>query len=239
MATNLWVERRTLFGSPSWRSIVLTGLLLSGCASTRVIAQDAASGRSTAASFAVSMQVEVTGAADLVPRTIPPGAQLVSGDRFALRIWVDQKSYVYVVRYSKTEWSKRLYPESGNALLSPEDRLRLPTLGGSFRLDTTPGQEVIYVVASEQPMDAATCQRLRLLCTQTAPTTAPADLVRGEESSSSSAPPPPPPDGVPDDERPVEVILTNKQYVLRKTGDTPGLAVLRFAFDHRDPRGTP
>lgn len=205
--------------------LILAGLCLPmSCAQRAVVADPPSPGES----YTLSLQVEATGRADAVPRIIAPGEVLHNGDRFALQIGVDRPLYVYVVRYSATGWSTKLFPTSEDRTLQPGEPLRLPTTGNSYRLDDNPGREELHVLASPRPLDGPTCARLRLPCAKASA----AELVRGEDQP-EPPPPPPPPDGVPDSERPTEVLREGRQYTLRQRSPVADQAILRFSFDHR------
>lgn len=207
--------------------LILAGLFLHISCAPRAVVTGPPSPREV---YTLSLQVEATGRADAVPRVIAPGAILHNGDRFALRIAVDRPLHVYVVRYSATGWSMQLFPTSEDRPLQPGEPLNLPTTGNSYRLDDNPGREEIHVLASPRLLDAPTCARLRLPCTK-APA---AELVRGEDQPPPEPPPPPPPpDGVPDSERPTEVLREGQTYTLRQRSLVADQSILKFAFEHR------
>lgn len=206
--------------------VILAGLFLPiACAQRGAVPDQLTKG----ASYTLSLQVEATGRADAVPRTIAPGEVLHSGDRFALRVAVDRPLHVYVVRYSAAGWSTQLFPTGEDRPLQPGEPLHLPMTGNSYRLDDNPGREEIHVLASPRLLDAPTCARLRLPCAK-APS---AELVRGDDQPPPEPPPPPPPpDGVPDSERPAEVLRDGQQYTLRQRSPLTDQAILKFTFEH-------
>lgn len=207
--------------------VILAGLFFPISCAQRGVVPDPQSPRDA---YTLSLQVEATSHADAIPRIIAPGEVLHNGDRFALRVAVDRPLHVYVVRYSATGWSTQLFPTSEDRPLQPGEPLHLPTTGNTYRLDENPGREEIHVLASPRLLDAPTCARLRLPCTK-APS---AELVRGEDQPPPEPPPPPPPpDGVPDSERPTEVLRDGPQYTLRQRSPLADQAILKFIFEHR------
>ena len=179
-------------------------------------------------SFTVSLQVEALGSADVVPQTIPSGEVLHSGDRFALQVLVDRPLHVSVILYSHTGWSTQLYPRGADPMLRSGQPLHLPAPGDYFRLDEKPGREEIYVVAGPRPLDEATCAHLRLPCRKAPPT----EQVRGDDEP-PPPPPPPPPDGVPDSERPAELLRDGTRHTLRQRSPITDQTLLKFSIEHR------
>lgn len=213
-------------------TILLAASLSPGCAQHIAHDRDAAPAAradadAPATDFSVSLQIDALGKADVAPRTIKPGEVLHSGDHFSLGVAVDAPRQVYVVRYAQSGWSTQLFPRGTDASVKPGASLRLPLEGSAYRLDDTEGTEVLYVAASSQPMSRTLCGELRLPCLHELGD----DPVRGEPPP--PPPPPPPPDGVPDAQRKPELIFENKQYTLRQRSDRAGLALLKFAFEHR------
>jgi hypothetical protein len=195
-----------------WRAF-FTGLLLSGCAHTPA----------GPAAFSISLQLQAQPRGETARRTLAPGQPLHSQDSYALKLRGDQPLYVYVVRYSATAWSTRMFPLRGDFQLNPGDWLRLPADKKDYQLDDKSGDETLYVVASRAPIDADTCKRVRLLCENPGATPARAD---------SEDPPPPPPDATPADQGDPALVKSDQEITAVQKSDKNGLAILRFRFQH-------
>lgn len=189
------------------------GLLFSACAHKP---------KSGAGAFSVSLQVEAQVRGETARRTLAPGQQLHSQDAYALKLRVDKPLYVYVVRYSATAWSTRMFPLRGDFQLNAEEWLRLPADKKDYQLDDKVGDETLYVVASRSPIDAETCKRVRLLCEKPG-TAARAD---GED------PPPPAPDTTPLQASDPQLVRAGEEVTAVQKSDEKGVAILRFPFQH-------
>lgn len=190
------------------------GLLFSACA------HSPASGFGA---FSISLQIEAQGRGETARRTLAPGQELHSQDSYALKLRGDKPLYVYVVRYSATAWSTRMFPLRGDFQLNPDEWLRLPADKKDYQLDDKVGDETLYVVASRAPIDADTCKRLRLLC----------DKPGASPRSDNEDPPPPAPDTTPPEASDPEVVKAGEELTaVQKSDKTKDVAILRFPFKH-------
>ena len=88
---------------------------------------------------------------------IPPGGTLRSGDRFALELQMDRPAFIYVVQFFADGTSDVLFPSEGKAFVGATqgNLLRIPPGGSLFALDNAVGEENVYIIASERPLDEA------------------------------------------------------------------------------------
>lgn len=86
---------------------------------------------------------------------LQPGDVLKSGDRLAVTVRVDQPAYVYVTVISSDGSSKRLFPKDGDQQVTPSEPLRIPKNPEKWiPLDSTTGQENVFVYAAKKPLGA-------------------------------------------------------------------------------------
>lgn len=175
--------------------------------------------------FSVSLQIEAQGRGETTRRMLSPGQPLHSQDAYALKLRVDKPAYVYVVRYSATAWSTRMFPLRGDFQLGPDEWLRLPADKKDYQLDDKSGDEILYVIASPKPIDGDTCKRVRLLCEK--PGKKP-----GPEGPEGDDPPPPAPDSKPLEDKDPELQRAGEEVTAVQKSDKNGIAILRFPFQH-------
>jgi hypothetical protein len=126
------------------------------------------------------------------------GATLHTGDRFAIKVWVDQPARVWVVSCSADKRLTLLYT-SGASPLTASAEARIPREDDAwFQLDTKTGTETLYVVASQgalanaDPDVARTIERLAngdLVCEPDGPREPAPALAPTPAPAASSAPP--------------------------------------------------
>jgi hypothetical protein len=128
-----------------------------------------ARGRSSAAPSAgpVTVWIRPETHRDSTTTAFGSGATLHSGDRFAMKVWVDQPARVWVVSCSAAKHLSLLYTTPASKDLAVGSAARIPREDdGWFELDTNVGQETLYVVASRatladaDPDVARTIERL-------------------------------------------------------------------------------
>jgi hypothetical protein len=86
---------------------------------------------------------------DSTTTTFASGATLHSGDRFAMKIWVDQPARVWVVSCSAAKHLSLLYTPPASTVLAVGSPTRIPREDdGWIELDTNTGRETLYVVAA-------------------------------------------------------------------------------------------
>jgi len=89
------------------------------------------------------------------PHEIVNGETLRSGDKVALTVKVvDQPAYVYVAKASSDGTATRIYPDSGDVQVSPDNLIHIPREGHWFKLDQHTGQENFFVYAAKQSIPA-------------------------------------------------------------------------------------
>ena len=79
---------------------------------------------------------------------------LVSGDRIDLKARTSLKSDLYLL-YCDQHLNLALLPKSGSIPMLAQQTTSLPSEGQQFRLDNTPGREVLYIVSSQRPLAQA------------------------------------------------------------------------------------
>lgn len=84
---------------------------------------------------------------------LQPGDALRSGDRMAVKVKVDQPSYVYIALASTSGGPEVVFPKSGDQQLTPATPLRFPQNPEKWIiLDNKTGQEDVLVYASAKPI---------------------------------------------------------------------------------------
>jgi hypothetical protein len=163
-----------------------TGQLVSRPSSPTAVRADQAA----VSQLLLTLQVEATSRSYLGTRMLRPGETIHGGDGISLRITVNQPAYVFVVNYSRTDWSQLLFPDGQQPeQLLPGRVLHVPGGSAALKIPSEKGEEDLLVVASPRPMDEGLAKRLRL---SWSPATSDKAGTRGGESPSPKQPPPPP-----------------------------------------------
>jgi hypothetical protein len=81
-----------------------------------------------------------------------PNMVLHSGDRIGLQARTSSAANVYVIHCDGSR-ALSVYPASGPISFPAEQRVDLPAVGKDLRLTSSPGDEILYVVASRQRLD--------------------------------------------------------------------------------------
>lgn len=208
--------------------IVCAAIVSSGRASAEL--QKSSADRSTninAASFTVSLRVDLQPKLEVGSRSLMPGETANAGDRFTLTSWVDQPVYLYVIGYEPTGWSKLLFPRANHRLVQKGEQIRLPDSGNPYKLNNESGEVSLYIYASRKPLDDQACEVLRLNCPLWG-----SDGSRDGDSEKKDLPPPPPAPPGRGRDRPSPFISNAKERFVSARSDEKGVAVLRFTFKH-------
>lgn len=103
----------------------------------------------------VSLRIDALSAAKGA-LALQPGDTLRSGDQLAISVTVDQPAYVYVAVGSSAGAPQLVFPKTGDQQLSASTPLRIPANPEKWiPLDTTVGQDDVFVYASPQPIGRA------------------------------------------------------------------------------------
>ncbi len=133
------------------RRTVLLALCLSACAGNSTWN----AGKSTDLQGVVGLLMQQTDGGRHQP--IPAGRTLHSGDRLNIVAQVTQPAFLYVVQETGNHALSMLVPGGDAPLIKAElgQVLNLPSDGTWFQLDQQTGEESLYLVASEQSLDAS------------------------------------------------------------------------------------
>jgi hypothetical protein len=83
-----------------------------------------------------------------------PYMVLHSGDRIGLQARTSGVANVYVMHCDASA-ALSVFPASGPIAFPADQRVELPAVGKDLRLTTSPGDEILYVLASRQPLAAS------------------------------------------------------------------------------------
>lgn len=213
-----------------WYLIVGAVGLLYGCAATTRSHRE-----SSGLPLTLTVQVSATDRSQIGSRPIAPNETLHTGDALFIKAKVNQPAYVYAVLYSEKGLSMVLSLGGKASLVQPGSIVKIPEEDAA-ELDSNVGDEQIVVVALPHPIDAATCDLLRIPC----PSRTEQILTRGGESPPPPprppppSPPPPPrtPPGVGPGERNGLLGSDSEQHQVQVQSDATGKALLRFTFKH-------
>ncbi|HUH04690.1 MAG TPA: hypothetical protein VML75_21990 [Kofleriaceae bacterium] len=178
---------------------------------------------------------------------VTPQSRLPSGQIFDVVVTLDQAAYVYVFLLKQAE-TQLLYPADGDRLL-PVGMSRLPVEANlAFRLDTEPGTEHLFVVASARPVtDAAPAvagaiARLRSNERALPVVREAAPLLASEPAAApdaGTAPPPPPKKVAPRKPKPRAAGAAPKRPSLDPLGDElRGVEIVLRGVELVDTSGT-
>jgi len=123
-------------------------------------------------------------------RTLRNGDVLRSGDRFHLKVCTNHAARLYLLQATATGVALLRPTERHGEMIEPRATVRVPEAGYDITLDHEVGEEHLYVVASDRPIEesdpriAAALVRFRA---RPAPSSAPTQRPQGDDRPDLSA----------------------------------------------------
>lgn len=138
------------------------------------------------------VEVSVSSRVQLTRRSLSPHDIVLGGDHIELLIQVSQPAYIYVVHYAAHGWSLPLFPQREPRLIASNSIVRIPESGIDLVVDTEPAEEVLYILASRNPIEPKMCELLRVDCSiwRAKPPARGEDDKREKSSASAEREPP-------------------------------------------------
>lgn len=166
------------------------------------------------------MQLDALTPGAVAPHPVGIGEFVHDGDGIALSVWPEQSAHLYVLRYAPSGQSELYFPLTSEKAVGGKQRIRIPEGTQRLTVGGAPGEELLYVIASPEPILKLIpdfCDRFRLSCQP------------GTALSAGRGDPDPPPVGTPPEGRPTE---ESKEHVITATADQRGIVMVRLPFRH-------